>query len=127
MMHDDFVYSVAFSPDGNDVISGSWDRTARVWEAESGKEVARMTHDDWVFSVAFSPDGNYVVSGSQDRTARVWMWQPNDLIENACKNLPRNLSRAEWTQFIGDALPYQAVCPNLPIEPEFVLPPTVVP
>ena len=64
MTHDDSVISVAFSPDGKYVVSGSDDNTARVWEACSGKEIARMTHDGEVNSVAFSPDGKYVVSGS---------------------------------------------------------------
>jgi uncharacterized delta-60 repeat protein len=117
MTHDSPVTSVDFSPDGKYVVSGSDDNTARVWEAATGEEVARITHDDIVDSVAFSPDGRYVVSGSEDNTARVWMWQSNDLIENACKYMPRNLTRAEWKQYIGDALPYQAVCENLPIEP----------
>jgi WD40 repeat protein len=72
MIHDDRVRSVAFSPDGNYVVSASDDGTARVWETATGNEIARMTHDDWVRSVAFSPDGNYVVSGSDDGTARVW-------------------------------------------------------
>ena len=43
--------SVAFSPDGKYVVSGSADNTARVWEAATGKEVARMTHDDTVYSL----------------------------------------------------------------------------
>jgi len=59
-----------------------------------------------------------VVSGSWDSTARVWMWQPNDLITNACEYLLRNLTYAEWQKYIGDALPYQAVCLDLPIESE---------
>jgi len=67
-----YVYSVAFSPDGKYVVSGSGDMTARVWEAATGREVARMTHDDQVVSVSFSPDGKYVASGSVDFTARVW-------------------------------------------------------
>ncbi len=63
MTHDGLVYSVAFSPDGKYVVSGSDDKTARVWEQLTGREIARMTHDDAVSSVAFSPDGKYVVSG----------------------------------------------------------------
>ncbi len=46
MTHDYMVNSVAFSPDGKYVVSGSGDNTARVWEASTGKEIARMTHDD---------------------------------------------------------------------------------
>jgi hypothetical protein len=45
----------------------------------------------------------------------------------ACAYLPRNLTRAKWAQFIGDAMPYQAVCENLPIEPEVKGTPTATP
>jgi WD40 repeat protein len=86
-----------------------------VWESTTGIEVARMSHDDNVRLVAFSPDGNYVLSGSDDKAARIWIWRPNDLIAEACSRVTRNLTRDEWEQYIGDALPYQAVCPNLPI------------
>ena len=130
MTHDSNVESVAFSPNGDYVISGSWDNTARVWETTTGKEVARMTHDEYVQSVAFSPDGEYVLSGSLDNTIRIWLWQPNDLIANACKDLPRNLTPIDWKKYIGDSLPYptkqeDATCPNLRIETEPT--PTVAP
>ena len=51
---------------------GSDDRTTRVWDVASGKEIARLAHGSPVTSVVFSPNGNYVVSGSWDSTARVW-------------------------------------------------------
>ena len=132
MTHDGDVIPVAFSPDGRYVVSGSGDMTARVWEAATGKEVARMTHDDFVSSVAFSPDGRYVVSGSNDGIAHVWVWQVEDLIANACAVMPRNLTRAEWKQYIGDILAYptkqeNAPCPNLLIEPEVTATPTAGP
>jgi WD40 repeat protein len=69
---DSYLNSVAFSPDGKYVISGSDDGTARMWNAASGNEIALMTHESYVVAVAFSPDGKYVVSGSNDGTARVW-------------------------------------------------------
>jgi len=115
--HDGTVYSVAFGLDGKYVVSGSGDGTARVWEAATGKEIARMTHDNLVKSAAFSPDGKYVISGSSDNTAHVWVWQPEDLVSNACAYLPRNPTRAEWNQYLGDQ-PYEPVCPTLPIELE---------
>jgi len=70
--HDLAVSAAAFSPDGRWVVSGSWDNTARVWEAATGREVARLTHDGYVTAAAFSRDGRWVVSGSADGTARVW-------------------------------------------------------
>ncbi|NMC34731.1 MAG: CHAT domain-containing protein [Veillonellaceae bacterium] len=114
MTHDGSVNSVAFSPDGKWVVSGSDDGTARVWETATGTEIARMTHEDSAYSVAFSPDGKWVVSGG-DRTARVWLWQPEDLIELACARLERNLTQAEWRQYLGDQVPYRQTCPNLPV------------
>ena len=111
------VYEVAFSPNGQLVVSGSDDGTARVWEAQTGVEVARMTHEDGVYEVAFSPDGRKVASGSGDGILYAWVYDPQYLIGSACSRVTRNLTRTEWEQYIGDALPYQAVCPNLPIEP----------
>jgi hypothetical protein len=40
------------------------------------------------------------------------------LIAYACSRLNRNLTRTEWEKYIGDALPYEAICQNLPVEPE---------
>jgi uncharacterized delta-60 repeat protein len=119
MTHAGSVEFINFSPDGRYIVSGSTDKTARVWVAATGVEVARMTHDGDVTSVVFSPDGKYIVSGSSsDITIRVWIYRPEDLIAEACSRVTRDLTRAEWTQYIVDALPYQAVCPNLPIEAE---------
>ena len=71
--HKSEVNYLAFSPDGNRIVSGSEDNTARVWSAETGRELACLTgHESGVNSVAFSPDGNRIVSGSEDNTVRVW-------------------------------------------------------
>jgi WD40 repeat protein len=72
--HTDSVNSVAFSPDGQHIVSGSDDKTIRVWNAMTGETVAGpfTGHTDWVMSVAFSPDGQHIVSGSGDQTICVW-------------------------------------------------------
>ena len=68
------MYSVAFSPDGRRIVSGSYDDTLRIWDAESGAALQRLTGHEGgpVTSVAFSPDGRRIVSGSWDRTLRIW-------------------------------------------------------
>jgi len=71
--HLDRVTSVAFSLDGQRIVTGSYDRTAKVWEAASGRELVTLKgHSDAVWSIAISPDGQRIVTGSVDQTARVW-------------------------------------------------------
>jgi WD40 repeat protein len=71
--HTGSVTSVAFSTDGKQIVSGSYDNTVRVWDAQTGvKRAVLEGHTDLVTSVAFSADGKQIVSGSEDETVRVW-------------------------------------------------------
>src|SRR5262249_8665581 len=71
--HTDWVHSVAFSPDGKRIVSGSFDNTVKVWDADKGtKTFSLKGHSGPVESVAFSPDGKRIVSGSRDGTVKVW-------------------------------------------------------
>jgi WD40 repeat protein/serine/threonine protein kinase len=71
--HTAWVSSVAFSPDGTRLASGSWDKTVKVWDGRTGRELHTLKgHTAAVTSVAFSPDGTRLVSGSMDKTVKVW-------------------------------------------------------
>jgi WD40 repeat protein len=66
--HTHFVSSVAYSPDGQYIASGSGDKSVRVWDVESGACLTNVKmHWDSVFSVSYRPDGKYIASGSADK------------------------------------------------------------
>ena len=75
--HTDLVWSVAFSPNGQTLASGSRDTTIRLWNSNTGnlKRILRE-HTDEVLSVVFSPDGRTLASGSLDET--IGLWNPNN-------------------------------------------------
>ena len=67
------VNSISFSPHGNRIVSGSDDKSVRVWDAKTGEQLRELQgHTGNVSSVRFSPDGNQIVSGSNDASVRVW-------------------------------------------------------
>jgi WD40 repeat protein len=74
LLHESRVHSVAFSPDGKRIVSGSNDKTLRLWDASNGQPIGKPFHgnESAVTSVAFSPDGKRIVSGNSDKTVRVW-------------------------------------------------------
>ncbi len=67
------VVSARYSPDGTRIVTASRDKTARVWETDTGKELGVLLgHSDEVLSARFAPDGDLIVTASKDGTARVW-------------------------------------------------------
>src|SRR5262245_33016273 len=79
----DAFNSVAFSPDGRWLASGSADNAVKLWDASSGKLVRSLEgHRDSVRSVAFSPDGRWLASGSNDDAVRLWDASSGELVRS---------------------------------------------
>jgi len=73
--------SMAFDPDGETLASGSYDRTVKLWEAQSGKLLRALEgHRGMVRSVVFDPQSGWLASGSEDRTAKLWEAQSGKLL-----------------------------------------------
>jgi WD40 repeat protein len=73
LSHPSEVNEVSFSPDGKTLASGSEDKTVKLWDVETGKELKTLKgHQDSVNSVSFPPDGKTLASASRDKTVKLW-------------------------------------------------------
>jgi WD40 repeat protein/serine/threonine protein kinase len=70
--HKDTVENVVFSPDGARILTASRDKTAKLWDAASGKLLASFDHQSRVLQGVFSPDGARILTASSDKTAKLW-------------------------------------------------------
>ncbi|MHA2125544.1 MAG: NosD domain-containing protein [Promethearchaeota archaeon] len=79
--HDKGVSSVAISPNGEFIISGSHDKSIKIWELATGKLVRTLEgHEKYVTSIVLSPDGKHVISGSNDKTVKIWEFSSGKLL-----------------------------------------------
>ena len=71
--HTDYIRTLAFVPNSTTLVSGSDDNTIRLWDIDTGNQLALLTgHTDNIFAVAISPDGTILASCSADGTLRLW-------------------------------------------------------
>jgi len=104
--HHDAVYSASYSYDGRYIVTGSYDKTARVWDTKTGNELHRlMGHEGLVISAIFSPDGTRIITASKDKTARIW--DAASGLELGCLSFDASLTALDFIQnsiVMGDSL-----------------------
>jgi WD40 repeat protein len=91
--HDGVVEAASFSPDGTRIITASADKTARIWDATTGKPFGEpLRHDETVRAASFSPDGKLVVTASADKKVRIW-----DATTGRLRGDPLHHDKMVWT------------------------------
>jgi WD40 repeat protein len=104
------VTSVAFSPDGHTLASGSNGGAVMLWDVDRRTQIGVLTgHTRPVESVAFSPDGHTLASAGDDKTVMLWQISPSQWIQQLCRIVARDLSRAEWDEFLPGQ-PHRHAC-----------------
>ncbi|MBI1325815.1 protein kinase [bacterium] len=72
-VHKRWIYCAAYSPDGNWLATGGWDRTVNICDARTGEEKFEIfAHQGFVLDLAFGPDSKTLATTSEDRSVRLW-------------------------------------------------------
>ncbi len=106
------VTDVKFSKDASLVAGASKDKSVRFWDRANIFDLPTVLsdHSDWVWDMDFHPDGNSLVTASADGLLRFYQTQSDDMADQLCSYVTRNLSDTEWRQYVGEDIEYVNTC-----------------
>jgi len=118
------IEQIKFSNSGKFMATASKDKSIRLWNLDKLKEQPLVMSDhDWVWSMAFTPDDSQLMAGihsvrenvkDKDFTIHAWPTRIPAMASELCSLLTRNMKKDEWDLYVGEDLPYELTCGNLP-------------
>jgi len=94
--HDGYVLSAFYSPDGDRIVTASDDKTAKVWDANTGQELLTLKgHEGWVMSAVWSPNGKRIATAGRDGIVQIHTTDINELLQIAESRVTRQLTSEE--------------------------------
>ena len=114
--HDVGVRSVAFAQDAQSVLTVDFDNVGHIFDAHTGLEVSRVEFGLPVWQVALPAPGRHLIAavGSRGLEFHTSLIRPQDMIDELCSRMTRNLTAVEWAEYVGAEVPYRRTCPSLP-------------
>ncbi len=115
--HTSMIWDLQFSNSGNQLASGSYDKSVRLWDIQNPGQppIVLQDHKDKVSCVAFSSDDKYVFAGDLDSKENLKRWPTEASLFDGviCGLVKRNLTQKEWNLYVAEDIPYQKTCPAL--------------
>ena len=124
--HTSRIQEIKFSHSGKFMATASLDRTVRLWNMDQLKEQPQvLVNNDWVWNMAFSPDDEQIMLGMHsvsvgvresetDFTIHAWPTKIPTMAGELCGLIKRNMNKEEWDLYVGEDLPREITCKNLP-------------
>ncbi|MEO7991842.1 MAG: High-affnity carbon uptake protein Hat/HatR [Chryseolinea sp.] len=123
--HESSIEEIQFNHAGTFMATASKDKTVRLWNMNRLKEqpIKLSDHRDWVWSVAFTPDDEQLLASVHSSTETVkgvehtihaWPTKIPSMASILCGDVKRNMNKDEWETYVGDDLPYEQTCADIP-------------
>jgi WD40 repeat protein len=123
--HESSIEEIQFNHAGTFMASASKDKTVRLWNMSRLKEqpIKLSDHRDWVWSVTFTPDDEQLLASVHSSTETVkgvehtihaWPTKIPRMADILCGDVKRNMNKDEWETYVGDDLPYELTCTDIP-------------
>ncbi len=110
------ISDLEFSHDGLLLASAGLDRKLQMWVVDHVNDlpIVMDNNNGYVWNLAFSKNSDHLLASCSDGEIRIWPTDPKTIADQICPSMSRNMTVDEWDIYVGNDLPYEQTCSNLP-------------